>query len=163
MFVLPCALFIQPPMPVTITRKKIKSECVSLLIPISLSLLLLISLLFSLLFQGKVSLNAKLLTCHCGSLWSAHNLPMYISNFCTPPNFRRQTSPLLLVCMLSLQSCPTLQPYGLWPARLLCPWDIQARILKWVAISSSRGSSQPRDQTYHASYISSIGRQVLYH
>ena len=48
-------------MPVTITRKKIKPECVSLLIPISLSFLLLISLSFSLPFQGKVSLNAKLL------------------------------------------------------------------------------------------------------
>ena len=22
-----------------------------------------------------------------------------------------------------LQSCQTLQPYGLWPTRLLCPWD----------------------------------------
>ena len=32
----------------------------------------------------------------------------------------------------------------------------QARILEWVAMSSSRGSSQPRDQT-HVSYISCIG------
>ena len=32
----------------------------------------------------------------------------------------------------------------------------QARILEWVAISLSRGSSQPRDWTY-------IGRQILYH
>ena len=23
----------------------------------------------------------------------------------------------------SLQSCPTLQPYGLQPFRFLCPWD----------------------------------------
>ena len=29
----------------------------------------------------------------------------------------------------------------------LCPWDFPARILKWVAISFSRGSSQPRDWT----------------
>ena len=33
----------------------------------------------------------------------------------------------------------------------------QARILEWVAISFSKGSSQPRDQTY----ISCIGRQIL--
>ena len=33
----------------------------------------------------------------------------------------------------------------------------QARIVEWVAISSSRGSSQPRDQTC----ISCIGRQIL--
>jgi len=30
-------------------------------------------------------------------------------------------------------------------ARFLCPWDSQARILERVAISFSRGSSQPRD------------------
>ena len=35
----------------------------------------------------------------------------------------------------------------------------QARILEWVAISSSRGSSRPRDRTL----VSCIGRQVLYH
>ena len=35
----------------------------------------------------------------------------------------------------------------------------QARILEWVAISYSRGSSQPRDQTC----VSCIGRQILYH
>ena len=38
----------------------------------------------------------------------------------------------------------------------------QARILKWVAISFSRGSSQPRDWT-PVSYISCNDRQVLYH
>ena len=25
--------------------------------------------------------------------------------------------------------------------RLLCPWDLQARILEWIAIHASRGSS----------------------
>ena len=35
----------------------------------------------------------------------------------------------------------------------------QARILEWVAISFSRGSSQPRDQTC----VSQIGRPILYH
>ena len=39
---------------------------------------------------------------------------------------------------------------------------LQARILEWVAISSSRGSSRPRDQTC-ASYVSCISRRVLYH
>ena len=38
----------------------------------------------------------------------------------------------------------------------------QARILEWVAISFSRGSSQLRNQT-RVSCISSIGRQILYH
>ena len=39
---------------------------------------------------------------------------------------------------------------------------LQARTLEWVAMSSSRGSSRPRDPT-HVSYISCTGRQVLYH
>ena len=30
------------------------------------------------------------------------------------------------VCSVT-QSCPTLQPFGLQPARLLCPWDSQGR------------------------------------
>ena len=38
----------------------------------------------------------------------------------------------------------------------------QARTLEWVAISSSRGSSQPKDQT-HISCIFCIGRQILCH
>ena len=38
----------------------------------------------------------------------------------------------------------------------------QARILEWVAISSSSGSSWPRDQA-HVSCISCIGRWVFYH
>ena len=39
---------------------------------------------------------------------------------------------------------------------------LQARILEWVTVPSSRGSSQPRDYT-HVSYVSYIGWQVLYH
>ena len=35
----------------------------------------------------------------------------------------------------------------------------QARLLEWVAVLFSRGSSQPRDQTR----ISCIGRQIVYH
>ena len=35
----------------------------------------------------------------------------------------------------------------------------QARILEWAAISFSRGSSQPRDQTH----VSCTGRQILHH
>ena len=36
---------------------------------------------------------------------------------------------------------------------------LQARILQWVAVPFSRGSSQPRDQTH----VSVIGRWTLYH
>ena len=38
----------------------------------------------------------------------------------------------------------------------------QARILEWVAISFSRGTSQPRDRTW-VSCVSCTGRQILCH
>ena len=38
----------------------------------------------------------------------------------------------------------------------------QARILEWVAMPSSRGSSQPKDQTL-CSEVSYLGKQVLYY
>ena len=39
----------------------------------------------------------------------------------------------------------SLGSHGLRSTRLLCPWILQARVLEWVAISFSRGSSWPRD------------------
>ena len=60
-----------------------------------------------------------------------------------------------------------------WVQRFVTPMDcsppsssalgiFQARILERVTISSSRGSSQPRDGT-HVSHISCTGRHILYH
>ena len=50
-----------------------------------------------------------------------------------------------------------------------CSWpgssvhgNFQTRIVEWVAISSSRGSSWSKDQT-HISWISCTDRQILYH
>ena len=61
------------------------------------------------------------------------------------------------------QSCPTLHdPVDCSPPGSSVHGILQARILEWVAISFSRGSSQPRDQT-GGPYISCIGRWVLYH
>ena len=63
----------------------------------------------------------------------------------------------MLCCAKLLQSC------------LDCLWrhdlpgsSVQARILEWVAMPSSRGSSPPRDQT-HVSNVCRLGREVLYH
>ena len=39
---------------------------------------------------------------------------------------------------------------------------LQARILQWVAMPSSRGSSQPRDRA-RVSYVSCTDRRVLSH
>ena len=63
-----------------------------------------------------------------------------------------------VVCSVT-QSCPILcNPIRLQPTKLqfLCPWNFQARILEWVAISSSR-HSQPSDGTC----VSCIGKQIL--
>ena len=60
------------------------------------------------------------------------------------------------------QSCPTLcdpMDYSLPGSSI--HGILQARILESVAISSSRGSSWPRDWT-HVSYVSWISRQILY-
>ena len=63
----------------------------------------------------------------------------------------------------SLQSCLTLcDPMDHSPPSFSVHGILQARTLDWVAVPSSRGSSQPRDQTC-ISYVSCIGRQVLYH
>ena len=63
----------------------------------------------------------------------------------------------------SLQSCPTLcDPIDCNPPGSSVHGILQARILEWVAISYSRGSSRPRDRT-QISYVSCIGSQVLYH
>ena len=61
------------------------------------------------------------------------------------------------------KSCPTLcNPINCNPPGSSVHRISQARVLEWVAISSSRLGSQPRDQT-HISCVSCIGRQVLYY
>ena len=40
---------------------------------------------------------------------------------------------------------------------------LQARILEWVAISSSRRSSQPGSNLKHIFCVSYIGKQILHH
>ena len=70
-----------------------------------------------------------------------------------------------LACIIYLcaKSCLTLcDPMDCSPPGSSVQGILQARILEWVAISSSRGSSPPRDQT-HVSCSSFIGRQILYH
>ena len=62
-----------------------------------------------------------------------------------------------------LQSCPTL--CNSMDCSLPGPnvhGILQPRILEWVAMPSSRGSFLPRDRTC-MSYVSCIGRKVLYH
>ena len=66
------------------------------------------------------------------------------------------------MCIKLLQSCPTLcNPMDCNPPGSSVHGILQARTLEWVAIPASRGSSPPGDWTC-VSYISYIGRQVLY-
>ena len=73
---------------------------------------------------------------------------------------------------------PMSSPSACVPSRLNCVqlfvtlWTVahqppvrgifQARRVEWVAMPSSRASSRPRDRT-HVSFVSHIGRRVLYH
>ena len=61
------------------------------------------------------------------------------------------------------QSCPTLcDPVDCSPLGLSVHRISQARLWEWVAISSSRASSWPKDHI-QVSCVSSIGKKILYH
>ena len=70
----------------------------------------------------------------------------------------------MCVCVCSVaQSCPILcDAMDCSPPGFSVHGIFQTRILEWVAISFSRGSFWPGDQTC-VSYISCIGRQILHH
>ena len=72
----------------------------------------------------------------------------------------------ICVCIEYLRACcvasvvSTLcNPMDYSPAGFSVHGILQARLLEWVAMPSSRRSSQPRDQTH----VSCIGKHVLYH
>ena len=65
----------------------------------------------------------------------------------------------------SLQFCLTLldpMDHNIVRQASLFMGILQARILEWIAMPSSRGSSQARDRT-QVSHVSCIGMRVLYH
>ena len=66
------------------------------------------------------------------------------------------------ICAKLLQWCPILcDPVDYSPSGSSVRGILQAGILEWVVMPSSRGSSPPRDLN-HISYVSCTGRQVLY-
>ena len=63
-------------------------------------------------------------------------------------------------CCLVAKSCPALcDPMDCSLPGSLCPLDFPGKNTRVVAISFSKGSSEPRDKNH----ISCIGRQILYH
>ena len=75
----------------------------------------------------------------------------------------RKMAPVDLLNAFSVaQLCPTIwDPMDCNPSASSVHGIFQARILEWVAISYSRGSSWPRDWTWVSS-VSCIGRWILY-
>ena len=80
------------------------------------------------------------------------------------PIFAQQKPTIVCLCVCLVgQSCPTLcNPLDCSPPGFSAHGTLQARRQERVVISSCRGSSQPRDPT-SASYVSCIGRRILYH
>ena len=119
----------------------------------------------------------------CGTLWRVCSSPdtsLMPSHFCTlsltglqnPPRIQSTShtsvstalGPLphtnCCCCCVVAQSSPTLcNPTDCGLPGSSVRGISQARILDWVAISFSRGSSWPRDQTR----VSCTGRWILYH
>ena len=90
--------------------------------------------------------------------WSRREMQLYRD---------RQTIFRVLVCCACVLSCFSYIWLfaNLWTVAHQAPLSmgiLQTRILKWVAVPSSSGSSWPMDWT-HVSYVSCIGRWVLYH
>ena len=73
------------------------------------------------------------------------------------------SSPVFVTLLLQLSAAPVLNCFSLCdPMDCSLPGSsvrgiLQARVLEWVAMPSPRGSSPP------VSYVSGIGRQLLYH
>ena len=83
----------------------------------------------------------------------------YLLNTKTELSLRRNSES---VCGSVAQQSPTLyDPTNYSPPGSSVRGIFHGRILEQVAIPSSRGSSQPKNQT-HIFYVSCIGRQILY-
>ena len=108
------------------------------------------------------SLNSHIMTC---LLWMRR---MFKKNKESIISHRKLTLEVALItsfyfCVLSHFSCVWLcGPMDCSPPGSSVHGIVQARILEWVAMRSSKESSWFRDRT-HVSYVSCTGRQVLFH
>ena len=115
---------------------------------------------------GTITILGWIILCWRGFLSIEGCLAASVGSLCWMPLafsklFRSKLSPCIHA--KSLQSCPTLcDSMDCRPPGSSVHGILQARILEWVAMPSSRESSRPRDGTY-ISYVSCIGKQVLYH
>ena len=85
-----------------------------------------------------------------------------LRSWCFSEGLPLPLSSLFTMQAKSLQSCLSLCDLDYSPPVSYVPCILQARILQWVAMPFSRGSSWPGDRT-RVPYVSCIGRRVLYH
>ena len=98
----------------------------------------------------------RILNTHHVSLWLTQGLKLWSPE---TPKLTLPHSPNACCCLVT-QSCPTLcNPMDCSPPGSSVHEISQTRILEWVAIPFSTGSTQPRDWTR----VSCIGRWILYH
>ena len=95
------------------------------------------------------------------STWAFQFLFYFLTDYRNTGTEKQFPSQITIVCCcLVARLCPTLcSPTDCSPPGFSVCGISQVRILKWIAISFSKGCSQPRDWTS----LSYIGRQILYH
>ena len=88
-------------------------------------------------FKNHLDLSALLIPVNSSFFWPprVHRLPLHLILSCSSVQFSSVTQLCLTLCDLMDCSSPGSSVHGIF----------QARILEWVAVSSSRGSSQPMD------------------
>ena len=125
----------------------------------------------TLLWSMKSSFDVPIKVTFSQRQWTFKFLLAHVSNFLLPLTVIYTSNSQLYfnhfsiyarVCACMLSGVLLFATPWTIAARLLCSWDFPGKILEWVAISSSRGSSWPRGQT-HISCVSCIGRQILSH
>ena len=93
-------------------------------------------------------------------IWKINVLSALIKSQRLTNWINKQNSVYIQYVCLHSQSCPTVyDPMNCSPPGSSVYGIFQARILEWIAVFSSRGSSQTRDWKQ----VSCIGRQILYH
>ena len=101
----------------------------------------------------KVILCAQVFTTHTFHIWCPVGRFFNVSGLCVCVCVHARVHSVARSCLILCDSVDY-NPPGSSVCRIS-----QARILEWVAISFSPESSQSRDRTW----VSCIGRQILYH
>ena len=97
---------------------------------------------------SKTSLNIWKFTVHVLLKPGLENVEHYFTSVWCKGTAWEEKKIELCTCEVSHSVVSdSLWPHGLQPTRFL-HWVLQVRTLEWVAISSSRGSSWPRDGTW---------------